>query len=196
MAAILGETVTVPSEMVTVAVAALLVPPGPAQVNEYAVVAAIAPVLWLPLGVLVPLQPPEAVQDVALVELHVSVEAPPLMMTDGFAMTVARGTTLTVTVDTPLAPPAPVHINEYEVGTVRAPVLCVPLVALVPLQPPEAVQEVALVELHVSVEAPPLAMDVGFAVSVTVAAPTVTVAVATVLAPPHRYRSTEHESSP
>ena len=60
-----------------------------------------------------------------------------------------------------------------------------PLVALVPLQPPVAVHEVALVELHVSVEAAPLATEVGFAVSVTVGAgTTVTVAVATLLVPP------------
>jgi hypothetical protein len=42
-----------------------------------------------------------------------------------------------------------------------------------------------LVEFHVSVEAPPVGTDVGFAASVTVAAGrTVTVAVATLLAPP------------
>ncbi len=55
---------------------------------------------------------------------------------------------------------------------VSAPVLCEPLVALVPLQPPEAVHEVALVELHVTVDVPPLATDVGFAARVTVAAGT------------------------
>jgi hypothetical protein len=66
-----------------------------------------------------------------------------------------------------------------------APVLCVPLVALLPLQAPEAVHEVALVELHVSVEEPPPAMEVGFAVNVTVGAgTTVTVAVAALLVPP------------
>ena len=63
--------------------------------------------------------------------------------------------------------------------------LCVPLVALLPLQPPVAVHEVALVELHVSVELPPLAITVGFAVNVTVGVgTTVTVAVATLLVPP------------
>jgi hypothetical protein len=51
------------------------------------------------------------------------------------------------------------------------------------------VQAVALVELHVSVEAPPLATDVGAALSATVgagavAAATVTVALAGVLVPP------------
>ncbi len=65
------------------------------------------------------------------------------------------------------------------------PVLCEPLVALVPLQPPEAVHEVALVELHVKVDALPLATDVGFAARVTVAAgTTLTVAVVTLLVPP------------
>ena len=39
-----------------------------------------------------------------------------------------------------------------------------------PLQPPEALQLVALVELQVSVEDPPLATFIGFAVSVTVGA--------------------------
>jgi hypothetical protein len=64
-------------------------------------------------------------------------------------------------------------------------VLCVPLVALVPLQPPEAVQELASVELHVSVEALPRLTDAGFAASATVGVPgTVTVAVAILLLPP------------
>jgi hypothetical protein len=135
----------------------------------------------------VPLQPPDAVHDVAFVELHVSVEAPPLATDVGFAVsvTVAAGTTVTVAVATLLVPPAPVQISEYDVVAVIAPVLCVPLIDLAPLQPPEAVHDVALVELHVSVEVPPLATEVGFADSVTVAIPgTVTVAVATLLVPP------------
>ena len=66
-----------------------------------------------------------------------------------------------------------------------APVLCVPLIAFAPLQPPEAVQEAAPIELQVRVEAPPLATDAGFAVNVTVSAgTTVTVAAATLLVPP------------
>ena len=84
-----------------------------------------------------------------------------------------------------LVPPVPVHVMEYELGIVSAPVLCVPLVAIVPLQLPDAVHEVALVELHVSVEAPPLTTEVGFADSATVGAgTTVTVAVAALLVPP------------
>jgi hypothetical protein len=51
---------------------------------------------------------------------------------------------------------------------VSAPVDWLPEVALAPDQPPEAVQEVALVEDQVSVEDPPLATDAGFAASDTV----------------------------
>ena len=120
-----------------------------------------------------------------MVELQVSVEVPPLAMTEGDAAKVAVGTILTRTVDAPLVPPVPVHVKEYELGIVIAPVLCVPLVALAPLQPPVAVQEVAFVELHVSVELPPLAMEVGAAVNVTVGSgTTMMVAVATLLVPP------------
>jgi hypothetical protein len=68
---------------------------------------------------------------------------------------------------------------------VRAPVLCVPLVALIPLQPPDAVHEVALVELHFSVEAAPRAMEAGFAARLTVSVPsTLTVMVVELLVPP------------
>jgi hypothetical protein len=51
---------------------------------------------------------------------------------------------------------------------VSAPVDCVPLLAFVPLQPPDAVQDVASVELQVNVAEPPLATLVGFAARVTV----------------------------
>ena len=60
----------------------------------------------------------------------------------------------------------------------KAPVAFVPLVATAPVQPPEAVQEVALVETQVRVEPAPLATLVGLALSVTLGgvAETVTVA--------------------
>jgi hypothetical protein len=45
-----------------------------------------------------------------------------------------------------------------------------PLVDFEPLQPPLAVQEVAFVVDHVSVAAPPVSTEVGFAVSVSVGA--------------------------
>jgi hypothetical protein len=56
------------------------------------------------------------------------------------------------------------------VVALSAAVKTLPLVALVPLQPPEAVQDVALVVLQVSVALAPVNTPVGFAVSVTVGA--------------------------
>lgn len=71
-----------------------------------------APVLCEPLAALVPLQPPDAVHDVALAELHVRVDVPPLVTAKGLAVIVANGPTLTVTVAGVLAPPAPVQVRE------------------------------------------------------------------------------------
>jgi hypothetical protein len=52
----------------------------------------------------------------------------------------------------------------------NGPVDCVPLVAFAPLQPPDAVQLEALVELHERTDAAPLAMLVGLALNATVGA--------------------------
>jgi hypothetical protein len=126
------------------------------------------PVVFDPLVAFVPLQPPEAVHEVALVELHVSVEAPPLAIDVGLAarLTVAAPAIVTVAVAIVLAPPAPLQINENDVVAVRAPVLCVPLAVFVPVQPPEAVHAVALVELQVRFDEAPLFTLVGIALIV------------------------------
>ena len=55
---------------------------------------------------------------------------------------------------------------------------CDPLVPKVPDQAPDAVQEVALVELQVRVELPPLPTLVGLAVKMTVGVAALTVTVA------------------
>jgi hypothetical protein len=62
----------------------------------------------------VPVHPPEAVHDVALVELQVSVEVPPLAIVGGAAFSVAVGMVpiVTVAVTTALVPPGPVHVSE------------------------------------------------------------------------------------
>lgn len=62
---------------------------------------------------------------------------------------------------------------------VSAPVDWLPLVALLPLQPPEAVQLVALLEFQARVDDPPSLTAVGFALSVTDGAGGVTVTAAT-----------------
>ena len=71
------------------------------------------------------------------------------------------------------ADPVPVRVPEVQVrvklaAVVRAPVDSVPLVALLPVHAPLAVQEVASVDDHVRVEVPPDVTEVGFAEMVTV----------------------------
>jgi hypothetical protein len=53
--------------------------------------------LSLPLDASVPVQPPEPVHAVALVELHVNTDVPPFVIDCGLTDSVAVGTTLTVT---------------------------------------------------------------------------------------------------
>ena len=107
------------------------------------------------------LQPPDAAHEVALLELQVNVDEPPGAITEGYTESVPDGTTFTgvvtftVTVAAELVPPGPAQVNEKVDFDVSAPVLALPLAATVPLHPPEAVQEVALVEDQVSVAEPP-----------------------------------------
>jgi hypothetical protein len=84
-------TVAAAADNVTVAVAIVLAPPAPLQVNEYEVVAVSAAVVSAPLVAFIPLQPSEAVHDVASVELHVSVDVPPLLTVVGDALMDAVG---------------------------------------------------------------------------------------------------------
>jgi hypothetical protein len=112
-----------------------------------------------------PLQLPEPVHVVAFVELQVKEDVPPLATLVGFAVRVTVGAGwVTVTSAVALAdPPAPVQVRvkvELEVSALLA---SVPLVASDPLQAPEAVHDVAFVELQVSVEVPFAATVVGFA---------------------------------
>ena len=96
-----------------------------------------------------------------------------------------------MTVADPLAlPPDPVQTRENVLELVSAPLDWLPEIALLPDHAPEATQELALVEDQVSVEAPPLATEAGFAASDTVGAgggggvpDTVTVADALTLPP-------------
>jgi hypothetical protein len=105
-----------------------------------------------------PVQPPDAVHEVTLLEVHVSVDWPPAATPGGEALSVTWGdvdATVTVAAAEPV-PPAPVQLSEYCVVAVSAGVVNVPLVARAPVQPPEAVHPVALVDDHVRVEVWPL----------------------------------------
>ncbi len=80
-------------------------------------------------------------------------------------------------------PPVPEHVNVYVVVAVGVTDVD-PLVASVPLHPPLAVQAVAFLLDQLNVELVPSVILVGFAVSVTVGAGTVTVTVADPCAEP------------
>jgi len=142
-----------------------------------------------PGGPFAPDQPPEAVQEVAFVENQVSIEDPPLTTEVGFAVSDTVGNTLTVA-DALALPPGPMQAREKLAPAVRGPVDAGPPEgALVPDQPPEAVQKVASVEDHVSIADAPLATTVGFAASDTVgtggsAAPPELAAVGSTVPPP------------
>src|SRR5690349_217525 len=149
-------------------------PPAPVQLSVNVAALVSAAVASLPAVALLPLQLPDAVHDVAFVELQVSVLVPPLATLVGDADSVTVGAGVAAVTETDalfcVVPPAPVQLSVYEVVAVSAPVLCEPEVAIEPLQPPEAVHDVAFDELHVSVLLPPLLTDVGDADSDTVGA--------------------------
>ena len=158
-----------------------VVPPPPVQLSVNVLVAVKVPVVCVPLVALAPVHAPEAVQLVAFVEDQVSVEVPPLVMVCGLAeiVTVGAGGGVTVTVTACEAlPPAPVQVSVKVPVLVKAPVDCVPLVALAPVHAPEAVQVAASVDDQVRLALAPLAMLCGLAVIVTVGAGGVTVTVA------------------
>lgn len=130
-----------------------------------------APVDWVPLVAFVPVQSPAAAQDVALVVLQESVDALPWTRAFGVALS-ARvgggfgGATFTVT-DCDPDPPAPVQVSTNVVVEVRPDRASEPLSALVPLQPPDAVQAVAFDADQASVVLPPFATLLGAAVRLT-----------------------------
>jgi hypothetical protein len=148
------------------------------------VVALKAPVAFVPLVATAPVQPPEAVQEVALVETQVRVEPAPLATLVGLALSVTLGGVAeTVTVaDCDAEPPVPVQVRVNFVVAVRAEVLWEPEVASAPAH--EALQEVALVDDQVNVDAAPLLTVLGFAERVTDGAGLVTDTVADCVALP------------
>jgi hypothetical protein len=172
---------TVGGAAVTETVAELrAVPPPPVQVRTNLVVALNGTVVWLPFVGCAPVQPFDALHVLAFVEDQVSVEVVPLLTVVGFAEIVTTGVLeFTVTVaDWEALPPAPVQESINIVVEVRAGVDTLPLRPSLPVQPPDAVQDVALAETQVSVEVAPLAIVLGFAESVTTGAGVLTDTVA------------------
>lgn len=131
------------------------------------------PVDCVPETAFAPVQPFEAVQDVALVDDQVSVELPPEATDVGFAVSVTVGAgvdaaTAIVTAPYAVWPPAAVHVREKRVSAISVPVLEEPLMAFEPVQPPEAVQLAAFVEVQLIVDELPALMLIGAAETVTV----------------------------
>jgi hypothetical protein len=133
------------------------------------------PVDVLPLVGSAPVQFPVAVQEVAFVELQTRVAALPLVRLVGFARSVTAGAGVAgevpvteTDVVASLLPPAPLQVSVKLAVAVKVPVGRLPLVATVPLQPPEAAHDVALVELQLRVELPPALMLAGEALRDTV----------------------------
>jgi hypothetical protein len=123
-----------------------------------------------PLTPLEPLQPPDAVQAVALLLDQFSVEAAPAFTVLGVALSVTVGAPLATVIvaDCVADPPAPVQVTSYSVVAVRAGVCHTALVGTSPRQlPTMATQAVALVDVQVRVDLPPLATVVGAALRVT-----------------------------
>jgi len=152
----------------TVLLAGMLAPPAPLQIIEYVVLVASAGMVCTPFNALVPLQPPDASHVVAFVDVQVSTMALPAVTVCALALSVVVGTTLTTRLAVVPVPPAPVQVIVYVALDDKGPVLRAPLVAKAPLQPPDPVHAVALVDVHVNVELALLATVVGAALMDTV----------------------------
>jgi len=112
----------------------------------------------VPLTGRAPDQAPEAAHAVVLVDVQESVALPSAPTLLGLALIVTLGTPSTVTVAAWVAlPPTPVQVRTYLAVESSGPVFLEPLVATDPLQAPEAVQPVLLVEFQASVADWPLA---------------------------------------
>jgi len=145
-----------------------------------------APVDCEPFAALVPDQAPDAAQEVAFAEDQVSVALLPLVIALGptLRLTVGVGDLTETVADCAALPPGPVQVKVYVVLASRAPVDSVPLAALLPDQPPEAVQEVDLVDDQVIVALLPWETVLGLVLIRTVGAAAATDTVADCIAVP------------
>jgi hypothetical protein len=101
-------------DTVTIAETKALLPPAPPQVKEKVVVAPSAADICDPELGKPPLQPPDAVQPAAFVEVQLNVAGCPVATTEGVTVKEAVGTagpTLTVAEAGTLSPPGPEQVN-------------------------------------------------------------------------------------
>jgi hypothetical protein len=149
------------------------VPPGPLHVNSNSVVLLIASVVSVPLVATEPIHPPELVQLVAPLLLQVSTALEPGATVVGLAEIETNGgcdaalCTVTLT-DCDVEPPVPEQLNVKVAGPVRAAVVKLPDTGCVPVHPPDAMQDCALVDCQCSDAVSPDATDESATVNETV----------------------------
>jgi hypothetical protein len=134
-----------------------------------------------------PDQSPDAAQDWALLECQVRVAAWPEVMVLGLTCkeTMGAAGAIVTVVDWVALPNSPTQVNSNSVEVDRAPVDALPLVGFAPLQPPEAVQEVAFAAFQVKIDAAPTATVVADADNVMVGpGPVTTTSADCVVEPP------------
>jgi hypothetical protein len=127
---------------------------------------------WLLFTAFVPLQPPEAVQLVALADVHESVDEAPDATVVGFALSASVGAggaacTVTMAVLIALCPSAFVHVRVKDAFAFSGPTDWEPETAFAPAQPSEAVQVDAPLDVHVSVAFEPGVTVCGLAARLT-----------------------------
>jgi hypothetical protein len=160
--------------VVTMTVAeAVALPPVPVHCRLKVALLVSTLLCWLPDVALLPVQAPEAVQEVAFVEDHVIVDRAPLATVVGFAEIVTVGAAgggggveppVTVTVaERAVLPPDPVQVRVYIDVAVKGPTVWLPVVALFPDHAPVPAHEVALLDVQLRTDVPPDAMEVGLA---------------------------------
>ena len=164
----LAENVSVGGSLASTATDTVRVtePEVPMHVSVNAVVLYTGPVEALPAPSRGPDHPPAAEHDVTFELDQSSVEALPTGTLAGLAVKLSVGgetaATSTVVADRPV-PPSPVHARLNVVADVKASMLSLPSVDLLPVQPPVASQVVAFVLDQCRVVAPPMGTVVGSA---------------------------------
>jgi hypothetical protein len=144
-----------------------------------------ADVVWVPEVDREPDQPPFAMQLSALLAFHVMLVVSPAVTLLGVAeiLTLGKATAATNALDETL-PPTPAQFSVYTASALRAPVLSLPLDALVPDHAPDAVQLAALVLFQVRTVDEPTAIFVSAACRLKVGGGTVLTVAVTLALPP------------
>jgi hypothetical protein len=143
------------------------------HVSSNSVVLLIASVVSEPLVATAPIHPPELVQLVAPLLLQVSTALEPGATVVGRAEIETSGgvdaafCTVTLT-DCDAEPPVPEQLSVKVVGLVRAPVVKLPDIGCIPVHPPDAMQDCALLDCQCSAAVSPDATDASATVNVTV----------------------------